>query len=119
MQSPIQHLHAVIDDFRTWYDLYGLREALVLWLLARKSVWKMQARVLGYRPKSRANRPGTDRDDSDDPFDSSDPDDSDDSEGFVGQKRVYRGSAAQEYKDTVENESNRITVAVSYLHIEK
>ena len=94
-------LYVNINDIRAWRHVYGAAPAVVLATFARKSVWKMQAELLG-----RPGRPG--------PGDYGDPDDPDDpggSGGAWGRHRTY-DPAAEEYKRTVEAESTRIGVAV-------
>ena len=87
-----------INDIRAWNLLYGPIPALVLTIFGRKSVWKMQAELLG--------RPGWP-----DPGDSGDPDDPDGPDDAWGRFRPH-DRAAEEYKRTIEAESGRIGVAV-------
>ena len=90
-----------INDIRAWSHVYGTASAVVLATLGRKSVWKMQAEMLG-----RPGRPG--------PGGSGEPDDPDDPEGPGGAwgRRGTDDQAAEEYKRTIETESQRIGVSV-------
>ena len=90
-----------INDIRAWSHVYGTASAVVLATFGRKSVWKMQAELLG-----RPGRPG--------PGGSGDPDDPDDPEGPGGAwgRRGTIDPAAEEYKRTIETESQRIGVSV-------
>ena len=90
--------HGSINDIRAWRLLYGPTTAIVLAMFGRKSVWKMQAELLG-----RPGRP--------DPGDSGDPD----NPGGPGDAWGRHGPndrAAEEYKRTIEAESGRIGVSV-------
>ena len=90
-----------INDIRAWRLLYGPITAVVLAIFGRKSVWKMQAELLG-----RPGRP--------DPGDSGDPD----HPGGPGDAWCRHGPndrAAEEYKRTIEAESGRIGVSVGIL----
>lgn len=89
--------HGNINDIRAWRLLYGLTPAIVLAMFGRKSVWKMQAELLG-----RPGRP--------DPGDSGDPDDPSGPGGAWG--RPGLNEAAKEYQRTIEAESGRIGVSV-------
>ncbi len=94
-------LYVNINDIRAWSHVYGTAPAVVLATFGRKSVWKMQAELLG-----RPGRPG--------PGGSGDPEDPDDPEG-PGGAWSHRGTndpAAEEYKRTIETESQRIGVSV-------
>lgn len=95
-----------INDIRAWSKLYGPAPTLALVVLGRKTVWKMQAELLG-----RPGRPS--------PNDSGDPDDPSDRGGFGGHDPdgpYLPGRtnflAEEEYKRTIEAESGRITIAV-------
>ena len=94
-------LYVNINDIRAWSHVYGTASAVVLATFGRKSVWKMQAELLG-----RPGRPG--------PGGSGDPDDPDDPEGAGGAwgRRGTNDPAAEEYKRTIETESQRIGVSV-------
>ena len=87
-----------INDIRAWRLLYGPTTAIVLAIFGRKSVWKMQAELLG-----RPGRP--------DPGDSGDPDDPG-GPGDAWGRHGPRDRAAEEYKRTIEAESGRIGVSV-------
>lgn len=90
--------HGSIDDMRAWRLLYGPTTAIVLAIFGKKTVWKMQAELLG-----RPGRP--------DPGDSGDPD----NPGGGGDAWGRHGPndrAAKEYKRTIEAESGRIGVSV-------
>ena len=94
-------LYVNINDIRAWRQLYGTAPAVALATFGRKSVWKMQAQLLG-----RPGRPG--------PGDSGDPDDPDNPGGPGGAcgRRGINDPAAEEYKRTIEAESGRIGVSV-------
>ena len=99
--AAYQVLYVNINDIRAWRQVYGATPAVVLAIFGRKSVWKMQAELLG--------RPG--------PGDSGDPDDPDDPDNPGGPGRAWgrHGSndlAAEEYKRTIDAESLRISVSV-------
>ena len=90
--------YGTINDIRAWRLLYGPSPAIFLATFGRKSVWKMQAELLG-----RPGRPN--------PGDFGDPDDPggpDNSWGRFGPN----DRAAEEYKRTIEAESGRIGVSV-------
>ena len=94
-------LYVNINDIRAWRLVYGAAPAIVLATFGRKSVWKMQAELLG-----RPGRPG--------PGDSGDPDDPDDpgDPGGAWGRRATNDPAAEDYKRTIEAESVRIGVSV-------
>ena len=94
-------LYVNINDIRVWRQIYGPASAVALATFGRKSVWKMQAELLG-----RPGRPG--------PGDSGDPDGPDDpgSPGGAGGPDGTNDPAAKEYKRTIEAESSRITISV-------
>lgn len=99
-----------VDDVRAWYKLYGGFWTTALVLFGRKSVWKMQARVLGQIPRRgpAGGNPGDPGDD--DPYDSDD----DFGDGRVGRDAHDGGDyAAEEYSRLVQGESTRIGVSVS------
>ncbi len=91
-------LYVNINDTRAWRRLYGPAPAIALATFGRKSVWKMQAELLG--------RPG-----GPDPGDSGNPGDPG-SPGGAGGPRGTNDPAAEEYKGTIEAESGRITISV-------
>ena len=92
------------NDIRAWSHVYGTAPAVFLATFGRKSVWKMQAELLG-----RPGRPGPGG-----LGDPDDPDDPDDPEGLGGAwgRRGTNDPAAEEYKRTIETESQRIGVSV-------
>jgi hypothetical protein len=100
-------LYVNINDIRAWRLLYGRAPAVALAIFGRKSVWKMQAELLG-----RPGRPGPggsgDPEDSNDPGGSGNPGGAGDPDG----PRGTNDPAAEEYKRTIEAESGRITVSV-------
>ena len=99
--AAYQVLYVNINDIRAWRQVYGAAPAVVLATFGRKSVWKMQAELLG-RPS---------------PGDSGDPDDPDDPDNPGGPGRAWgrhgtNDLAAEEYKRTIDAESLRIGVSV-------
>ena len=94
-------LYLNINDIREWRQVYGAAPAVVLAIFGRKSVWKMQAELLG-----RPGRPSPG--DSGDPYDPDDPD----GPGGAWGRRGMNDPAAEEYKRTIEAEILRIGVAV-------
>lgn len=106
-------LYVNINDIRAWSQLYGPAPAVALATFGRKSVWKMQAELLG-----RPGRPGPgdsgDPDNPNDPGGSGSPGDAGDPNAPYCPGRI-NDPAAEEYKRTIEAESGRITVSVCIL----
>lgn len=95
-----------INDIRAWSELYGLVPTLALATLGRKTIWKMQAELLG-----RTVRPSR--------LCSGGPDNPSDPGGGGGHDPGgpylhdrSNALAEEEYKRTVEAESGRINVSV-------
>ena len=94
-------LYLNINDIREWRQVYGTAPAVVLAIFGRKSVWKMQAELLG-----RPDRPSPGG--SGYPYDPDDPD----GPGGAWGRRGMNDPAAEEYKRTIEAEILRIGVTV-------
>ena len=102
-------LRVNVNNIRAWSKIYGPAQTLALVLLGRKTVWKLQAELLGRR----------DRPFPDDSGDPGDPDDFGNSDGHDPEDpglpgRTYN-RAEKEYKKTIEAESGRITISVRNL----